>query len=174
MRRLLLFLVVLTLSVVVVSSASAQDDPNACLTGGSMEGKCDLPTAAETDWAWTCGYYVGLFDDGEIPRGAIPDWCYYPDAGASILCQTYMLFTTTVDLQMIGPPNTPHNVAGYDSTDGSCSGNSLGTATFVLAADGTEALALCLPIEPATVGVIPVPGLFGYDNLWGCGTPAPA
>lgn len=173
MRRLLVMVVLLLFSVSVTSAVFADEDPNACLTGGSMEGKCDFPTAAETDWAWTCGYYVGLFDNGEISRGAIPDWCYYPEAGANLLCQAYLLFTITTDLQLIGPVNTANNVAGFSSADGSCSGASLGTATFVLAADQKDAVSICLPLEPLTVSAIPLPGLFGYDNIWGCAIPEP-
>ena len=169
MRRVFFLLLVLVLSLSAASVAFAQDDapvvdPNACLTGGSMEGQCDLPTDAEDEWAWTCGYYVGLYDDDDISRDQIPDWCYYPEAGTQSNCFLYY----EVDMQFIGPINTANNIAVYNSMDASCSGNLIGTATIVEALDSTSADALCLSLTGYGYAIPLDPAMVGHNNYWGC------
>lgn len=55
-----------------VNDPAINPDANACYTGGSMEGKCDWPTEEETEWGWTCGWYVirveaGIFNETQLP-----------------------------------------------------------------------------------------------------------
>ena len=170
MRRLLVFLVLLFVFVSVSSLAFAQEDTNACLTGGSREGRCDFPTDAEDEWAWTCGYYVGLFDNGEIPADAIPDWCYYPqpDAGVSFLCEAHSNFILAdKDVQLVGPLNTSDNMIVYLSGDGSCSGDIYGSLTLVQAADRPQARVVCAAISPIWINAVSFP-VFGYSDTWVC------
>lgn len=79
MRKILLSFVVM-LWLIWGSMALAQppaEDPteNICYTGGLWEGKCDWPTDAEDEWAWTCGYYYAAAFRGAIPREQLPSWC---------------------------------------------------------------------------------------------------
>ncbi len=172
MRRLLLILALLLVSLSVASAAWAEDDPNACLTGGSLEGKCDLPTDAQDAWAWTCGYYVGLYDNKEISRDQIPDWCYYPEPGLLVSnnCLKYLMF----DVALIGPINTYENFGFYASTDGTCSGGVVNTETVVQTATEPEAMTLCQTLLGTPyIYLVPLEETFGAPGYWGCGYSTP-
>lgn len=70
-----LFLLLLLTSMGLVMAQEFVVEDNACLTGGVMEGKCDLLTDAEDDWAWTCGWYVQRYYTGEFTRDDVIDTC---------------------------------------------------------------------------------------------------
>lgn len=42
---------------------------NACFEGGTMAGKCD------SEWAWTCGWYLIRYEAGIFSRAVFPDTC---------------------------------------------------------------------------------------------------
>lgn len=81
MRRLVYLLFVACLTFVTVFAADGVDDQgnpndptvneraNACYEGGSMEDKCD------TDWEWTCGWYVIRYEEGFMSRTQMPAFC---------------------------------------------------------------------------------------------------
>lgn len=49
-------------------TAGSKED-NACNEGGSMAGKCD------TEWAWTCGWYIARWESGIFTRSQVIDSC---------------------------------------------------------------------------------------------------
>ncbi|MCU0464521.1 MAG: hypothetical protein MUF38_08105 [Anaerolineae bacterium] len=84
MKKVLSLLVLVVLSAVVVlaqDDAGSPNNPasneraNACYTGGSLEGKCDWPTEAETEWAWTCGWYIIRAEAN--PTSYVPATCNF-------------------------------------------------------------------------------------------------
>jgi hypothetical protein len=104
--RLKYFAVLFAIVVLSALAAAADDtitetpnDPavnvhaNACYTGGSMEAKCDWPTEEETEWAWTCGWYVIRVEAGMFPVSALPAFCLAlfatVDAGACAVDDVY-------------------------------------------------------------------------------------
>jgi hypothetical protein len=52
-----------------INDPTTNDRANACFEGGEMEGKCD------TDWTWSCGWYLIRFQTGMIPRNLFPATC---------------------------------------------------------------------------------------------------
>jgi hypothetical protein len=76
MKRLLITLFVMLAALSVASVTLAQTPTeNACYAGGAWEGKCDWPTDAEDDWAWTCGWYYARLIDGRITSDQYPADC---------------------------------------------------------------------------------------------------
>jgi hypothetical protein len=81
MKRVLITLFVLVAALSVANLTLAQTEPaqtpteNACYAGGAWEGKCDWPTDAEDDWAWTCGWYYARLIDGRITSDQYPAEC---------------------------------------------------------------------------------------------------
>ncbi len=116
--------------------------------------------------------------------------CTPPTTGGSRPTTTTSTTTTTVptwiaagqcfdgaasqDMQFVGPVNAANNVLGYASTDGTCTGGTVGAATLVRAADQAEADALCADLTPATPvalnalgsGVVTTPAL--PADAWQC------
>jgi hypothetical protein len=65
-------LICILLLMVVSIPLYAQETPedNECYDGGTMAGKCD------TDWAWTCGWYLARFNQGIFTREQVPLTCH--------------------------------------------------------------------------------------------------
>jgi hypothetical protein len=83
MKRVLITLFVLVAALSVASITLAQSEPaqtpteNACYAGGEWDGKCDWPTEAEDNWAWTCGWYYARVIDGRIGAAQAPETCKF-------------------------------------------------------------------------------------------------
>jgi hypothetical protein len=83
MKRVLITLFVLLAALSVASITLAQSEPvqtpteNACYAGGAWDGKCDWPTEAEDNWAWTCGWYYARVIDGRIGAAQAPETCKF-------------------------------------------------------------------------------------------------
>jgi hypothetical protein len=125
MRKLwgILMLSVLMMGVISVSQAQsgsgAKEDPaeNACYAGGALEGKCDWPTEAESEWAWNCGYYYAQYQRGLISASQAPSWC------GSMFPALWLNTCIAVgpdSVRLVGDPNVPGNASYYPSPD--CSG----------------------------------------------------
>lgn len=72
MKKLGLFLLIMLLITGVVSAQQpGENEPspaeNACNAGGALAGKCD------TEWEWTCGWYLALFYEGKA--AGVPSTC---------------------------------------------------------------------------------------------------
>jgi hypothetical protein len=56
---------------------------NECYDGGTLEGKCNtldvngdyVVDQRDTDWMWTCGWYLARFNDGRMRRLQVPEGC---------------------------------------------------------------------------------------------------
>ncbi len=85
-----------------VNDPAENDRANACYEDGSLAGKCD------TDWEWTCGWYLIRFEYGSISREEFPGGCASllppiiedePDTalpsgpGCQLFTGSYVLFT---------------------------------------------------------------------------------
>jgi hypothetical protein len=83
MKRVLITVFVLVAALSVASITLAQSEPaqtpteNACYAGGAWDGKCDWPTEAEDNWAWTCGWYYARVIDGRIGAAQAPATCKF-------------------------------------------------------------------------------------------------
>jgi hypothetical protein len=83
MKRVLITVFVLVAALGVASITLAQSEPaqtpteNACYAGGAWDGKCDWPTEAEDNWAWTCGWYYARVIDGRIGAAQAPATCKF-------------------------------------------------------------------------------------------------
>lgn len=65
-----------------VNDPAVNEDANACLAGGSMEGKCNsdangdgVVTPEEIEWQWTCGWHLIRLEAGIIATGSFPSDC---------------------------------------------------------------------------------------------------
>lgn len=151
----LLLLLALLVSITYASTETPSESPqeNACYAGGSLEGKCNWPTEAETAWAWACGWYIARIERGASPVGSAPDWCGL-SAGDNPLvippvflgaCYSYTGDTDS-DIRFIAPPNTYGNVIRYSNLDGSCATINI-TLTVVYALDAAAALETCVSLN---------------------------
>lgn len=164
MLVLLIALFALTLaSAAQEETVTELPEDNACYAGGSLEGKCDWPTDAEDEWAWTCGWYIARAENGVIWRADVPEWCnYFTNPAFTPVCYPSSE-PEFPDLEMIAPVDTRNNGRFYISTDGTCSGDYL--AFTVIAAPPVEeslemAYEKCASITGATeVFTFPI-GLF--------------
>lgn len=68
---IIVVLLVVMLSASVLSFVQAEENDNACYTGGLLEGRC------KDDWTWICGYYLHQWEaaGGWGGNYAFPDWC---------------------------------------------------------------------------------------------------
>lgn len=143
LRALLLMCIML-----FVLPALAADDAadNACYDGGSMAGKCNLSTEAETEWAWTCGWYIARAQSGALPASGVPSWCGYrpvtsPTTGVPGCYDSSMV--GFADLRITGAFMTLNNAVFYSaSEDGSCQG-ATSPAIVVQALNSTDANDRC-------------------------------
>src|SRR5688572_22151537 len=76
MRQSFLLFFILLLSLVIVSQAQEDYEPepdtpadNECYSGGTMQSNCD------TEWEWQCGWYMARFNNGVYTREEVPVWC---------------------------------------------------------------------------------------------------
>lgn len=178
MRKLIFLLMMIgILSLSVVSTLAQEDndpntnpDANACLAGGSMEGKCNndadgdgVVTDEEIDWQWTCGWYLIRFEHGLLP--GIPEDCailisYYPDP--------FCIFN---EIFYSGVPNEFGNVIFFDG--GNCwEGESYGGNQWVviIAADLIgDAMDICTGLVGEPNGGIHIYSYPGEnEDLWLC------
>jgi len=166
---LLCLLFGLTLADPAQDGLTGSPEDNACNAGGSLEGKCDWPTEAEDQWAWTCGWYIARVDTGEFTVNDVPAWCNYFVA-PQIVCYDSSL-SGQLDFVLTGALDTVSNAQGYASVDGSCSGGPFGVAeTLVTAANGTAATDKCTLLLGAGYTGVHMNGL-GYNtpaSWYGC------
>lgn len=191
MKLKTLVILVLTALLGVVSLAAAQtpadEDPtqNICYDGGLWEGKCNWPTEAETEWAWTCGWHLAQSIAGRIPASAVPSYCPSlvsviagitpepePEPEIPFVGCLNSTDPAQYDLGATGAINTLDNAASYGSTDGSCSAGQLGTVTIVSGSTPVNALAQCISLRGTiSVGVLNLNTELDYsvtDTWWLC------
>jgi hypothetical protein len=116
----LLMLLMVLFALTLASAAQDENtgespEDNACYAGGSLEGKCDWPTDAEDEWAWTCGWYIARAERGIIAESSVPNRCNY--------FTTAICFRSEIsgpDLLMIGVPDRANNAILHLTTDGTC------------------------------------------------------
>lgn len=79
----LLSLAMLLVTLMFVPSAFADGIDNECNEGGAMAGKCD------TEWEWTCGWYLARFNRGELNYQTVPATCVIllPPPPAAVIAQ---------------------------------------------------------------------------------------
>lgn len=142
------FVVLLMSLAVMAQDAPADGSPadNACFEGGSLAGKCDWPTAAERDWAWTCGWYIARVESGELAPSDVPAWCFYTmtadgGSGTYVVGKCYSI-PGRADFRTIKPPNTLDNIEFYHSEGGVCDGAPISLPHFIVihtSGDNTQA-----------------------------------
>lgn len=118
-RLLVLFVALLALTLVSTAqdeNSGESPEDNACYAGGSLEGKCDWPTDAEDEWAWTCGWYIARVERGIIAESSVPNWCNY---FTTPIC--YGGGGSVYEVQMIGLPDRANNAIVHGTLDGTCS-----------------------------------------------------
>lgn len=185
MKRIVRLLVLVMALLALTLASAAQDentgespDDNACYAGGSLDGKCDWPTDAEDEWAWTCGWYIARIERGVIPEHDIPKGCSYPTVSVCYDSSEPSL-PDLPDLQIIGPPDRLNNAMFHKTFDGTCT-QALFSFTVVSvpqAGDDVDDFDLVIEKCAAIIGnpeVVPVPlGVVPlYHGLpvdyWGC------
>lgn len=144
--RVCMLLVCLILFALPVLATEESAADNACYEGGSLAGKCDWPTEAENEWAWTCGWYIARAEQGVIAPGEVPSWCgYHPLTAPTVNIITGCIQgrnAGTKDHQFIGPLDTLNNLQKYDSEGGICQ-TPVSSLTVVYAPDSGAALPIC-------------------------------
>jgi hypothetical protein len=170
---------------IITASVFAQTDTpserpqdNACYTGGTMEGKCNLPTEAETLWAWMCGWYIARMETGLIPVDNVPDWCssLLVNVSTSITTPGVVIppvhmsscYRSTMnagpDIEFVASPNTYQNVSRYTNLDGTCSTFNA-TITLVYALDSASALAICQSLYSGFNAVISIDSYIYFEPI---------
>lgn len=183
MKLRLLWLITLVLllavSLMAVAQGTTAESPedNACYTGGSLEGKCDWPTEKEDEWAWDCGWYIARYDTGVFTLGQIPEWCNYFIATEDVIetiCYDSSL-SGQPDIMLTGPIDTPGNLTGFNSTDGSCSGNPFTQRETAVSAPydpkgESVALSKCLDLtgDKSVLNLVIPLGYNAPTNWWAC------
>lgn len=82
MKRQILFVLMFAIALTVgtafvyalddqgnVNDPATNERANACFEDGSMAGECD------TDWEWTCGWYMIRYENGIFGSSQIPAFC---------------------------------------------------------------------------------------------------
>jgi hypothetical protein len=170
---LLMALLALTLASAAQDENTGESpEDNACYAGGSLDGKCDWPTDAEDEWAWTCGWYIARVESGVIPEHDIPKGCSYSTVSVCYDSSEPSL----PDLQIIGPPDRLNNAQFHMTFDGSCT-QAFFTFTVVSVPQVVNDFDLVVEKCAALIGhqeVVPMPlGVVSlYHGLpadyWGC------
>lgn len=168
--RALLFICLVLLAMPVLATEKTAAD-NACYEGGSLAGKCDWPTEAETEWAWTCGWYIARAENGAFAASDVPSWCGYQsttvvdnDGCIEVVGSNYP------DLRLIGALNTPNNAHFYMSNDGTCQ-TVHQTITIVTAIDIHDAQNSCIALLGVGYVGMPLSSIYGYPvptTWYGC------
>lgn len=152
MKRIVLLILFALLGVVIVTAQNVDDqgnpndptineDANACFGEGSMSGLCD------TDWEWTCGWYLIRFEYSMISRDNFPQTCssLLPEAPADpIVPDPPLCITngTSFDIEIILPAFDGNATVG-SYAGGTCTGTVYFSTTIVVAADVTDAANQC-------------------------------
>lgn len=152
MKHIVLLVLLILSGVMIVTAQNVDDrgnandplvneDANACYGEGSMAGLCD------TDWEWTCGWYLIRFEYGIISRDNFPEICssLLPEAPAApIIPDPPLCITngTSFDIEIILPAFSGNATVGSYSA-GTCSGTIYFTTTIVIATDATDAANQC-------------------------------
>jgi hypothetical protein len=135
MKRVLITLFVLVAALSVASVTLAQSEPaetpaeNACYAGGAWDGKCDWPTEAEDNWAWTCGWYYARVIDGRISAAEAPETCKFvaeqepvDPVDPEVCAPQDDIYMFDVEIsRAIGYVYNISGVAGVLANDGACS-----------------------------------------------------
>lgn len=172
MKIYLRVLILMGIMLFVIPALAADDAAdNACYEGGSMAGKCNLSTEAETEWAWTCGWYIARAERSAIAPDAVPSWCRYQYQTTTIdapidfsICYGSSM-PSHADIQLTAPLSTVNNVKDFSSYDGTCTGSFI-FLTYVDASDINDATNKCqaLLMDVRYSGALP--------SSWGYSTPA--
>jgi hypothetical protein len=72
----LLVALIFVLTAVVIAQDDDTPDPNLCADGTWHCPDPDDP--AREEWNYTCGWYLGMYNAGEI--SSFPGWCVYSDS----------------------------------------------------------------------------------------------
>jgi hypothetical protein len=160
MKRVLITLFVLVAALSVASITLAQSTPaedpkdNTCYAGGEWDGKCDWPTDAEDNWAWTCGWYYARVIDGRIGAAQAPETCKFVAEQEPVdpvdpvdpeVCDpqddAYEFQVTTTRLSLypytIAAPGVLANDGACGGVDTSVRGDSNNLASILIYADGS-------------------------------------
>jgi hypothetical protein len=168
-RIFLLLLVSVFISSWVIAQTDDQgnrNDPtvneraNACYEGGNMEGKCD------TEWEWTCGWYMIRYDYGLFSRETIPASCATLLAGPQVSgADCVYLSALGIYVDFNGGNYLPEVWDVYLTS--SCSNSVGGGATnLIYAPNGAaEALAICQSHGHNTIEATPEPYIFGCYTI---------
>lgn len=161
MKLRIMILVIILAILATGGSVLAEEDitENACYAGGTMEGQCDLATEAETNWAWTCGWYIARVDSGKWGAEAVPSWCNYKRVIEESTASTPVQLSTCydaqapnwIDMRLTGQLNTTGNVTFYNSFNGTCNqvNNTATNHYFVVESPSTnDANADCAALRP--------------------------
>lgn len=77
MRNLIVLAALLLLAVPVIAQEPENPaDQNWCYDPDKWEGGCGNALTFESQWMWTCGWYMAAFDRGDIPREFIATQTY--------------------------------------------------------------------------------------------------
>lgn len=174
MKKLVLLVILLLAFPILVHAQEPEPGTaadNACYTGGVMEGKCD------TDWEWTCGYYLARWISAGEWFGNYP----MPTSCASLLPPPPMGSAVTLTLTSVcltsgfgpflftGTPNSSPN-GGFYSTAG-CTGILIVEGTLVEAPDISAANLICTNILSARgishMGAV-LAGIPSEPDQWFC------
>jgi hypothetical protein len=120
---------------------------NACYPGGAMEGKCD------TEWEWTCGWYLIRYNAGMYSRSQVPATCAsllppvlkgaktYPTVGCVLL--TPFDISGPVYLNFNGGNYLPAPVTVYNDANCSIVNRTFVTPIAYAPGGAADALAIC-------------------------------
>ena len=137
-------------------------------TSGS--GCPDPDNPAREEWNYTCGWYLGMYNAGEID--AIPSWCGPPGPAAGCYDNQSWGF---LDFYYNGIPDTVGNVTVYSSEDGMCVVDTMQTTLGVVintTSSSANPVAYCQAID-SRFNWAEYPYELGYPigpNFWICFT----
>lgn len=155
-RKLFVFMLIIAACFGEISAFAQADtaESNACDAGGVWEGKCDWPTEAEREWAWTCGWYVARYEAGIITE--VPVWCNYAVLTPFTPSACFVSHTGWRDFRLVGPLNTINNAEFYSTMDGTCQVEDLTSPFFIITIAGSpiadEIDIICDAISPDASG----------------------
>lgn len=149
-RLLVLALMIAILGMVVSAqtttpTSTESPEDNACFAGGLLEGKCDWPTDAENEWAWTCGWYIARYGTGEFTISQVPEWCNYfvgVDPIEDATCY-YSLLSLLPNFTLNNALNTLDNATFYENDGPACVTLTGEFGTVVEGADASDAQTVC-------------------------------
>lgn len=162
---------ILLLSVLPAIAQEPVTDPvneNWCYNPARWQGDCGDASTFESEWHWTCGWYMAGFERGEITRAFIETtYCKEllpplpPPSTSTVIPDSSGIFTggsvcydsstTYEDVRFLGlNVFSPY----FTSEDGTCSGAPAGDVVLVEATDYKSAVAACLPFPGYNASIV--------------------